>query len=133
MSEIQNMINNREICGKELILDIHNVEPFTLTKESIESFLTKLCEEINMERTELYCWEYLEDPTKDPEEFKHLKGYSFVQFIKTSNVTIHTFDLPCRVSLNIFSCKDFNQEEATKFCKDWFKGDVIQDLCILRY
>lgn len=120
-------------CGPEMILDIHNCDINTMSRESLENFFVELCKVIDMERTELHIWEYLEDENKDPEEFQHLKGLSAVQFIKTSSIVVHTFDNLNKVSINLFSCKNFNPEEAQRFCVDYFKGECIQATNITRY
>jgi S-adenosylmethionine/arginine decarboxylase-like enzyme len=55
----------------------------------------------------------------------HLKGTSAIQFITTSNITIHTLDLLGAVYLNIFSCKEFEAEVVKEFSENWFKGKTI--------
>ncbi|HBY20091.1 MAG TPA: hypothetical protein DEG71_03625 [Clostridiales bacterium] len=119
--------------GKELILDIHDCSEETLTKESLDNFFIEMCKEIDMQRTELFYWEYSQDANKSEEEFNHLKGWSAVQFILTSNITAHSFEVDRKMSLNIFSCKDFNESDAEKFCIDYFKGKLKNSTCILRY
>lgn len=113
-------------AGKELILDVFCCDPLTMTKESLDNFFVQLCELIDMERTELFYWEY--DGTVE-----HLKGLSAVQFIKTSNITVHTFDKDEKVSVNLFSCKDFNELGAEMFIQKYFKGLIKQSTTIIRY
>lgn len=119
--------------GKELILDIHNTELSMMSKDSLDKFFVLLCDRIDMTRTELFYWEYDESEKVDEESYEHLKGWSAVQFIKTSNVTVHTFDGENKVSINLFSCKDFDEEDATSFCLDYFRGSLRNKTVIPRF
>ena len=112
--------------GKELILDIHNCDPSLFTREILEAFLAELCDLIDMERCDLHWWD--DHVSEEP----HLRGISAVQFIKTSNITIHTIELMRHVYLNIFSCKDFNDNTATDFVENFFGGKIVNRVCIGR-
>jgi len=103
--------------GKELIVDLFGCMKFPQAREDIEKFLVDLCKLIDMEREDLHFWDYDGDPEGYADAPDHLKGISAVQFIRTSNVTIHTIDVPQMVLLNIFSCKDFETEKVLDFCK----------------
>lgn len=133
MSEIQDKINSGEILGKELILDLRNCDLKDFDKFKVEKFTQDLCDFINMTSVEVHTWEYLEDPNRDLESMHHLKGYSTVLFLMTSNITVHTFDNLGKVSLNIYSCKDYDEKSAEEFCKDYFRGEVVQAVTVLRY
>jgi len=118
--------------GKELILDVHNCDTSLFTRKSIRNYFRELCKLINMERCKLSWWD---DYGLLPEECQtepHLKGTSAVQFILTSNITIHTLDLLGKAYINIFSCKDFDADAAMKFSADWFKGTVVNKKVIRR-
>jgi S-adenosylmethionine/arginine decarboxylase-like enzyme len=72
----------------------------------------------------------------EPEEYNkapdHLKGISLVQFIKTSNITIHTLDTLKRVYLNIFSCKHFDPQKVLSFSEAYFNGSAVSFNTIVR-
>ncbi len=110
--------------GKELILDLHGCDPKTFTRESIEQFFIELCELIDMQRCDLHFWDDLETPEDEKQTEAHTKGTSAVQFILTSNITIHTLDEMRAVYLNIFSCKYFDSDKVAGFTK-WFGGKII--------
>lgn len=116
---------NKNSYGKELILDLHHCDPTTFTRKSIENFFTELCKKIDMEKCELFFWDDHGLPPEECQTEPHLKGTSAVQFIMTSNITIHTLDIMKRVYLNIFSCKDFSHDVAMHFCVHWFKAREI--------
>lgn len=118
--------------GKELIIDVHDCDPATFTRKSIRKYFKLLCENINMKAEKLCWW----DDFGLEEEFQqkeiHTKGTTAVQFILTSNITIHTLDILKNVYVNIFSCKDFDAEMAKKFSAEWFKGTVVNSKVIER-
>ena len=118
--------------GKELILDIHNCDPATFTRKSIQNYFNELCNLIDMERCKLCWWDDYDVPPEEQETEPHLKGTTAIQFIKTSNITIHTLDLLQNVYVNIFSCKEFDADTAGKFTKEWFKGKVVNSHIIER-
>jgi S-adenosylmethionine/arginine decarboxylase-like enzyme len=46
----------------------------------------------------------------------HLHGVSAVQFIETSTIVCHPIPMKKSLYLNIFSCKEFDTDDALKFC-----------------
>ncbi len=106
--------------GKELILDIHNCDSSKFTRSSIRNYFAELCSLIKMDREKLYWWDDHGVPLEEQETEPHLKGTTAVQFIRTSNITIHTLDLLRNAYVNIFSCKEFDTEEAAAFTVKWF-------------
>ena len=118
--------------GKELILDIHNCNPSTFNRKSIRNFFKELCELIEMERCKLCWWDDYGVPPEEQETEPHIKGTTAVQFIKTSNIIIHTLDLMKNVYLNIFSCKDFDANTVKRFSEKWFEGKIIKSHVIER-
>lgn len=118
--------------GKELILDIHECDPQTFIRDSIKDYFKEICDLIDMERCELYWWDDYGIPLGEQQTEPHLKGTSAVQFIITSNITIHTLDLMKNVYLNIFSCKDFDHILVKQFSEEWFKGKTVNEYIIDR-
>lgn len=123
---------NAKSYGKELILDLHNCDPATFTRKSIKNYFKQLCDLIDMERCELYWWDDHGVPLEEQQTESHMKGTSAIQFISTSNITIHTLDLMKNVYLNLFSCKDFDADVALKFSEEWFKGKAVNSQVIKR-
>lgn len=112
--------------GKELILDLHEVKNTHLfNRKDIEKFMIELCDLINMEREDLHFWDEVGVPEEEKYTEEHLIGTSACQFIRTSNIVIHTLDVMRRVYLNIFTCKEFDPKKAKEFCQNWFDGLVI--------
>mgnify|MGYP001608701201 FL=1 len=118
--------------GKELILDLHYCNPEKFNRKSLRIFFKKLCILIEMQRAKLVFWDDVGVPEEEKQDLPHTKGTSAVQFILTSNVTIHTLDMLRCVYINIFSCKEFDSKVAEDFTKQYFGGSLIQSLTIDR-
>ena len=118
--------------GKELIIDLHDCDVTTFTRESLEKYFEELCTLIDMQRCDLHFWDYEGDPDGYAEAEDHLKGISAIQFIMTSNITIHTLDILKKVFINVFSCKDFSEAVATEFSVKFFDANTWQYRTITR-
>ena len=64
----------------------------------------------------------------------HLEGYSVMQFLETSSLTIH-FDhmIKDRAFIDIFSCQFFDPNQAEKFAKKYFKAKKSKVKTIILY
>ncbi len=51
-----------------------------------------------------------------------LEGYSAMQFIQTSCITVHLDEVGNRAFIDIFSCKDFDGRKAESFAKAFFQA-----------
>ena len=118
--------------GKEMILDIHNCDSSTFTRDSIRNYFKELCNLIDMETSKLCWWDDYGVPLEEREVEPHLKGTTAVQFITTSNIVIHTLDLLDNVYVNIFSCRDFDADIAAKFTSEWFRGEIVSSKILER-
>ncbi len=110
----------REAYGVELILDLHGCDVSRFTREGIERYCAELCELIDMEQCDLYFWDDVGIVDEEKQTNPKTKGTSAVQFILTSTIVIHTLDLMKAAYVNIFSCKEFDAEEAAAFTVKWF-------------
>ncbi len=119
--------------GKELIIDIHNCKTDSFIRGYLHMYCVKLCLLIKMQRGPLHFWDYKNHPEEYKKAPPHLKGTSVIQFISTSNITIHSLDDLKRVYLNIFSCKDFNVSKTLKFSQKFFRGKIINHKVLKRY
>ena len=115
-------VKNKKVSpyGFELLCDLHGCDVSKFNRSSLRGYFVKLCNTIDMKRCELYFWDDVGVPAKEKETLPHTKGTSAVQFILTSNITIHTLDLLKAVYVNIFSCKQFDRKVAEKITKEWF-------------
>ena len=106
--------------GNELILDLHGCNASQFTRPAIEAFFIELCNLIDMERCDLHFWDDVGVPEEEQQTDPKTKGTSAVQFILTSTIVIHTLELLRVAYVNIFSCKNFDTDEAAEFTAKWF-------------
>ncbi len=118
--------------GKELIIDLHECNSDLFTRYHIKKFFKGLCEEIDMMPCKQTWWDYTNHQEAYDKAPSHLKGTSAVQFISTSNITIHALDVTRCVYLNIFSCKNFDVADALVYSKLFFEGTIVNTQIIDR-
>lgn len=111
--------------GIELILDIHKCDNKRFNRRNIRKYFKELCLLIDMKCCDLYFWDDVGVPPNERQTSPHTKGTSAVQFILTSNITIHTLDILEKCFVNIFSCKDFDSKIAADFTEKYFKGKIV--------
>ena len=103
------------IWGISVIINLYGCDKNIIrNKKEIKKFLKNLCKEINMK----------EEGSAKIKRFgkKSLKGYSAIQLIKTSSITIHFDEKYNRAFVDVFSCKRFNERKAEEFSKKFFKA-----------
>lgn len=61
-----------------------------------------------------------------------LEGYSAMQFIKTSAITVHLDEVGNRAFIDIFSCKQFDAQKAADFSKRFFGAKSVKTATLLR-
>jgi S-adenosylmethionine/arginine decarboxylase-like enzyme len=118
--------------GKELIIDLHNCDSSKFTRKEIRRYFKELCTLIDMKAEKLCWWDDYGLPLELCQKEAHTKGTSAVQFILTSNITIHTLDILKNAYINIFSCKDFDCDAAKVFTENWFAGKIVNSQVINR-
>lgn len=112
--------------GLELIADMRGCDFSNLTQETLGEFLIKLVEHVKMVRHgEPLMWE-------DHSGIPHLDGISAIQFIETSNVVCHALQLPKTMYLNLFSCREFDPEDALRFSMEYWKATDENHSVIVR-
>ena len=118
--------------GFELILDLHGCSPETFTRDHLDLYFTRLCALIDMEKCEVHFWDDVGVPPEERQTSPHTKGTSAVCFILTSSIVVHTLDDLKAVYVNVFSCKEFDPAEATKFTEKWFEAGSCKPTFIER-
>jgi len=110
--------------GMEVILDLKNCDPATFNRQSLHNYFIHLCRVIDMEMCDVHYWDDVGVPEKDRQTNPKTKGTSAVCFILTSSIVVHTLDDLKTVYINIFSCKEFEPNEAVKVSTQWFGGEI---------
>lgn len=108
--------------GMELILDLNGCDVTRFNRKHIKWFCQQLCTLIDMKPEDLYFWDDYHVPLAERQTNPRTKGTTAIQFILTSNITIHTLDLLGAVFINIFSCKNFDTKVAEDFSVEFFRA-----------
>jgi S-adenosylmethionine/arginine decarboxylase-like enzyme len=123
--------DKKEVYGKELILDIHEVEKDKITVKNIKTFAEELCDEIGMTKgIKAIVWgtDSDKDELKDP----RADGLSCIQFLHSSSIVVHGIDLLGCIFINIFSCKEFSTDKAKNFALKSWGGKIASEHVIIR-
>ncbi len=118
--------------GKELILDLHDCDTTMFSRRHLRMFLKDLCRYLDMKPEKLAWWDDFNLPEGERQTDPNLVGTSVVQFILTSNITIHTLDLLGSAYVNVFSCKDFDSTRTTEFIRSYFSAGRCIDTVVER-
>lgn len=106
-------------------VDVYGCDKKLISKpEPIKKFVVALAKAIKMKRHG--------EPMIERFAEGDLEGYSALQFIETSSITMHFDEGENRAFIDIFSCKFFDPKEAEAFCKKFFKGKKSKELHYFR-
>ena len=120
------------IYGKEAAFDCYECDVSKFNRKSLRKFFDRLVKLLDMQKGDLHFWDDVGVPENEKQTEFETIGPSAVQFILTSNITVHCLDKLERVYINIFSCKDFNESEARKFVQEWFNANSIRTHVLCR-
>ena len=113
--------------GFHLMLDCYKCNPDHLDDiNSCYGFLDELVSEIGAEKqTQPYVF-------RTPEKFKGKEGLSGWVPIVESGISIHTLTESRFVSLDIYSCREFDNKRVMAFTKQFFEPKQIDVKYLLR-
>lgn len=117
--------------GKEIILDLHECSITNFNRKGLRKYFKQLCNLIDMKRCKLCFWDYKGYEAEYLNAPAHLQGTSAIQFISTSNITVHTLDTLKRIYINIFSCKSFDPAIVVDFTVSYFNCKRIKQSKII--
>jgi S-adenosylmethionine/arginine decarboxylase-like enzyme len=111
--------------GKSTAINLYGCNKKTLANpDAIKEFIAKVIKKINM---------VAHGPTHI-ERFGSgdLEGYSAMQFIETSSITIHCDEVGGRAFIDIFSCRDFDPSVAKESAESFFEANISSSVTIDR-
>ncbi|AYK09230.1 S-adenosylmethionine decarboxylase [Brevibacillus laterosporus] len=118
------MHEGKACYGKHVLVHMERCNENILSIEVVKDFIMKLVKDIDMVAFgECHCYRF-----GDGEEI----GLSAVQLIYTSSITLHTNDLHREGYLDVFSCKDFSEEQVKQSIIDVFGPENVQYQVIIR-
>jgi len=119
--------NKLQNYGKELILNLYDCD-FSIisSRKKIQEYSDELCRLIKMKKygkSIIKKFGFGKDFTA---------GYSLVQLIETSSIVAHFSEKWGNSYINIFSCKDFDENKALEFSKKFFKAKRVKSKLLIR-
>jgi len=116
--------------GIELIIDLHECRQSKMSRKQIKKYFSHVCNITGVKPCKQTFWDYYWWPMWVSRLMKWDKndriwGTSAVQFITTSNITIHTIYNMRQVYINVFSCDNFDHEMLLQFTWEWFGGKIV--------
>jgi S-adenosylmethionine/arginine decarboxylase-like enzyme len=111
--------------GKSTSIDLFDCDIKVISDpELIKLFITQIIKKIDM----------VAHGTCHIERFGigNLEGYSAMQFIETSSITVHCDEPEKRAFIDIFSCKNFDEKLAETFSKSYFKAQTSKSTTLNR-
>lgn len=132
-----NSENGLEVYGKELVLDLHDCDQERMNRRELKKYYKVVGDMADVELCKLTFWDYHWWPKwfcklMGWSDSQRLWGTSAVQFIMTSNITVHTIYNMKNVYVNLFSCDDFDSEDIAEFTIMFFGGELKQAKVIYR-
>ena len=119
----------RKPFGVELLLDANDCQGNITSKEIIQEFIDILVKELDMKKKGETHFEYFEDNEYNRE--RDIVGYSVVQIISLSNITIHINEISKTVYLNLFTCGKLDDTKVLFLFNNFFRPmQIKQMLCV---
>lgn len=119
---------NKNQFGLHLMLDLYDCSPDKLNdKDKVREILDVLPEKLGMRK--------MMDPVvmfAEPNGKKDPGGYSGFVMIQESHISIHTFIGRRFVTIDAYSCKDFDSDMAIKYFEEQFEPKEIEQHLIDR-
>ena len=110
-----------KIFGSELLLDAYNCQGYLNKKEYIQLFIDELVLKTGMKKKGKTIFEYFEDNEFNRE--RDIVGYSVVQIISLSNITLHINEISKSVYLNFFTCSNLDDKLVVDIFKNYFNPE----------
>ncbi len=116
--------------GVIFMLDADGCEANITSKDHIQSFIDELVKLMGMKKKGETIFEYFEDNEYNRE--RDIVGYSVVQIISLSNITIHINEISRTIYMDVFSCGELDDTQITLLFSDYFKPQKLKKQRIIR-
>lgn len=119
MSDLQSAYEEEQCWGMVASIDLYDCHPQHIKNpEKIQALIDGLCAEIKMKKFGPAMIQRFAEG--------ELEGYSALQFIETSSITMHFDETKNRAFIDVFSCKFFEPAVAEKFCLDFLEAKTAK-------
>lgn len=125
LDSLKKEYDEHQCWGMVASIDLYDCHPqFIKTPEKIQELIDGLIDVIKMKK---YGPSMIQRFAEGA-----LEGYSALQFIETSSVTMHFDESKNRAFIDVFSCKFFDPKMAEKFCQDFLEAKSAKTQHYLR-
>ncbi len=126
MDSIQQEYDEHKSWGLVASIDLYECNrEFISSATKIKQLIDELCARIGMKQYGAPLIQRFAEGT--------LEGYSAMQFIETSSITMHFDETENRAFIDIFSCKCFEPSDAERFCKEFLAATSSKVKYFFRY
>ena len=116
--------------GKELIIDVGDCRRDIRSKEYLQKFVDELVQKLGMKKKGETHFVYFED--NDYNRERDIVGYTIIQVISLSNITIHINEISRTLYINIFTCGELDEMRAVLLVSDYFLPSKMKKQIITR-
>ena len=118
------------VFGTELIIDADDCKGNITDKEYIQKFIDEVVQTMGMKKKGNTIFEYFEDNEYNRE--RDIVGYSVVQIISLSNITLHINEISKTFYVNIFTCGELDELKVILLFSEYFKPMKMKKQIIIR-
>jgi S-adenosylmethionine/arginine decarboxylase-like enzyme len=108
-----------KVFGQELLLDGYNCLGKIDNQHYIQLFIDELVLKSGIKKKGETIFEYFEDNEYNRE--RDIVGYSVIQIISLSNITLHINEISKSIYFNFFTCGELNDELVVNIFKKYFE------------
>jgi S-adenosylmethionine/arginine decarboxylase-like enzyme len=116
--------------GKHFIIDANQCQGSITSIDNINGFITDLCRIGGMTKKGNLVVENFPDNQYNRE--RDLVGYSVVQIISLSNITLHINFISKTIYFDFFTCGELNEDKVTNLFKYYFRPETIKTILLNR-
>ena len=123
-------MTKKKAFGVHYILDADNCEGEIKDRKHIQDFIDTLISKLGMKKKGETVFEYFED--NDYNRERDIVGWSVVQIISLSNITIHINEISRTIYLDVFTCGELDDLTVSLLFSDFFKATKMKKQIIYR-
>lgn len=116
--------------GKHFIIDANKCQGSITSIDNINCFITDLCNLGGMTKKGKMIVE--EFPNNEYNRERDLVGYSVVQIVSLSNITLHINFISKTIYMDWFTCGELDKEKVMNLFKYYFRPETVKTILLNR-
>lgn len=118
------------VFGKHLIIDANECQGEIRDRQHIQNFINDLCELSKMKKKGETIFTYFED--NDYNRCRDIVGWTIIQIISLSNITIHINEISRTIYFDFFTCGEIKEDLINILFQNYFKPKQIKKIILNR-